>query len=331
MRRYLPGRLPRLRPHHGHGGALLRRGPRGAARGAGRRLPARTHHRPPRRAPARPPQPRLAAPGLDPAGQRHGPRARRPPWAAVVPVLLWVVAATVAVQWLAWVVEYVRRGPRGELVVRPAAAWSAGMVVVVATGHLVDATAWTPAAWASTLPLLGARRRLGPVAARLRRARGGGRRPRHPGGRCRGADGDAPGHHPGPRRDPPLCAARLPPRRPPRARRHRPRQRLALAPPCAGGWSCEPAAGHRRLRRPARLAHGAGAARASSPPAGPCCSASTPGPSTRAARSGARACRCAPRTVLLARAWVLAEVLTVAAVATLLICGCGPVCRGRPS
>ena len=34
-------------------------------------------------------------------------------WAAVVPVLLWLVAVTVAVQWLSWVVEYVRRGPHG--------------------------------------------------------------------------------------------------------------------------------------------------------------------------------------------------------------------------
>jgi hypothetical protein len=78
-------------------------------------------------------------------------------WAAVVPVLLWVVAATVAVQWLSWVVEYVRRGPRGELVVRTTGVLvGVVMVVVVGTGHLVDATSWTPAGWASSLPLLGA-------------------------------------------------------------------------------------------------------------------------------------------------------------------------------
>ena len=42
-------------------------------------------------------------------------------WAAVLPVVLWLVAVTVAVQWLSWMVEYVRRGPRGELIVRTTA------------------------------------------------------------------------------------------------------------------------------------------------------------------------------------------------------------------
>ena len=78
-------------------------------------------------------------------------------WAAVVPVLLWLVAVTVAVQWLSWVVEYVRRGPRGELVVRTTAVFAGlAIVVVVATGHLLDAARWTPAAWASSLPAMGA-------------------------------------------------------------------------------------------------------------------------------------------------------------------------------
>ena len=60
-------------------------------------------------------------------------------WAAVVPVVLWLVAATVVVQWLSWVVEYVRRGPRGELVVRTTAV-VVGLVIVavVSTGHLLD-------------------------------------------------------------------------------------------------------------------------------------------------------------------------------------------------
>ena len=66
-----------------------------------------------------------------------------------MPVLLWLVAVTVAVQWLSWVVEYVRRGPRGELVVRTTAVLvGLTIVVVVATGHLLDAALWTPAAWA---------------------------------------------------------------------------------------------------------------------------------------------------------------------------------------
>jgi hypothetical protein len=78
-------------------------------------------------------------------------------WAAVVPVLLWLVAVTVAVQWLSWVVEYVRRGPHGELVVRTTAVLvGLTIVVVVATGHLLDAALWTPAAWASSLPAMGA-------------------------------------------------------------------------------------------------------------------------------------------------------------------------------
>jgi hypothetical protein len=78
-------------------------------------------------------------------------------WAAVVPVVLWLVAVTVLVQWLSWVVEYVRRGPRGELLVRTAAV-VVGLVIVavISTGHLLDAVLLTPAAWASSLPYLGA-------------------------------------------------------------------------------------------------------------------------------------------------------------------------------
>ncbi|MEP6649177.1 MAG: hypothetical protein ABJA74_04590, partial [Lapillicoccus sp.] len=78
-------------------------------------------------------------------------------WAAIVPVVLWLVAATVGIQWLSWVVEYVRRGPRGELVVRTTAVLvGLAIVVVVGTGHLLDVAGWTPAAWASSLPYLGA-------------------------------------------------------------------------------------------------------------------------------------------------------------------------------
>jgi hypothetical protein len=78
-------------------------------------------------------------------------------WAAVIPVVLWLVAATVGVQWLSWVVEYVRRGPRGELVVRTAAVLAGLAVVAVAgTGRLLEAALWTPAAWAASLPYLGA-------------------------------------------------------------------------------------------------------------------------------------------------------------------------------
>ena len=78
-------------------------------------------------------------------------------WAAIVPVVLWLVAATVAVQWVSWVVEYVRRGPRGELVVRTTAVFvGVAIVLVVGTGHLLDAALWTPAAWASSLTYMGA-------------------------------------------------------------------------------------------------------------------------------------------------------------------------------
>ncbi len=78
-------------------------------------------------------------------------------WAGVLPVVLWLVAVTVAVQWLSWMVEYVRRGPRGELIVRTTATLvGLAIVLVVGTGHLLQATLYTPAAWASSLPYLGA-------------------------------------------------------------------------------------------------------------------------------------------------------------------------------
>jgi hypothetical protein len=76
--------------------------------------------------------------------------------AAVLPVVVWLLACTTVVQLLAWVVEYVRRGPRGELMVRTAAGLLlAAAAGVVSTGHLLEVTAWTPAAWASALPGLG--------------------------------------------------------------------------------------------------------------------------------------------------------------------------------
>jgi hypothetical protein len=78
-------------------------------------------------------------------------------WAAIVPVVLWLVAATMGIQWLSWVVEYVRRGRRGELVVRTAGVLvGLTIIAVVATGHLLEAVLYTPAAWASSLPYLGA-------------------------------------------------------------------------------------------------------------------------------------------------------------------------------
>jgi hypothetical protein len=77
--------------------------------------------------------------------------------AALLPVVLWVLAGTGVVQLLSWLVEDVRRGPRGELAVRSAAVLLvAGMVWVVATGRLLELTAATPAAWAASLTARGA-------------------------------------------------------------------------------------------------------------------------------------------------------------------------------
>src|SRR4029450_754417 len=68
-------------------------------------------------------------------------------WAAIVPVVLWLVAATMGIQWLSWVVEYVRRGRRGELVVRTAGVLvGVTIIAVVATGHPLRAGLFPPAA-----------------------------------------------------------------------------------------------------------------------------------------------------------------------------------------
>lgn len=64
-----------------------------------------------------------------------GPRAWLP--LALLPALAWLAAATALAQVLAWAVEWVRRGPRGTLLVRGAtAALLAGVGVLVATGRL---------------------------------------------------------------------------------------------------------------------------------------------------------------------------------------------------
>ena len=64
-----------------------------------------------------------------------GARATLP--AALLPVFLWLFAATAVAQLLAWGVEWVRRGPRGTLVVRLLAALLAGLAAgVIATGRL---------------------------------------------------------------------------------------------------------------------------------------------------------------------------------------------------
>jgi hypothetical protein len=78
-------------------------------------------------------------------------------WAALIPVVLWLVAVTVLVQLLSWLVEYVRRGPRGELVVR-AAGVLVGVTIawVIASGHLLDVALWPPVAWGALLPYVGA-------------------------------------------------------------------------------------------------------------------------------------------------------------------------------
>jgi hypothetical protein len=56
---------------------------------------------------------------------------------ALVPVVLWLVAAAALAQALAWVIEWVRRGPRGVLVTRMAVGVAAvGAAAVVGTGRL---------------------------------------------------------------------------------------------------------------------------------------------------------------------------------------------------
>ena len=250
---------------------------------------------------------------------RCSPRAATP-GPPSCPSCCGLVAVTVAVQWLSWVVEYVRRGPHGELVVRTTAVLvGLTIVVVVATGHLLDAALWTPAAWASSPPAMGAAGDwlnwlfgcllltaaalgmaiLGVGAARVTWTR------------------------------PATTQARVETRR--YAMRAFPRSDLrgwsrSTAPACggphrcAGGGPAQPVARRGRLRRPAGLADGAG-------PAGPrrlgwrapvrCERVGA----RRAGRGLAESLPVAPRTVLVARAWVLVEVLTVASVATLLICG----------
>ena len=59
--------------------------------------------------------------------------------AALLPVLCWLVTATAVAQVLAWGVEWVRRGPRGTLVVRlGAGAVVAGVAALIGTRHLTD-------------------------------------------------------------------------------------------------------------------------------------------------------------------------------------------------
>ena len=64
---------------------------------------------------------------------------------ALLPVLCWLVAATTVAQVLAWCVEWVRRGPRGTLVVRiGAGAVGAAAAALIGTRHLTDVLDHSP-------------------------------------------------------------------------------------------------------------------------------------------------------------------------------------------
>ena len=97
------------------------------------------------------------------AGAAYGVGGRPGLLAALVPALVWLVAATVAGQAVAWAVEWVRRGPHGALVVR-----GGGAVVVLAlavlfvTGTLAGVVDRSPTRYVAAGVVDGAVGRWGP-------------------------------------------------------------------------------------------------------------------------------------------------------------------------
>ena len=241
--------------------------------------------------------------------------------AALLPVVLWLLAGTAVVQLLSWLVEDVRRGPRGELVVRTVAGLLfAGLVALVATGHLLDVTAWTPAGWAASLTERGAAGDWLPwalgclalavvtVAAVLLGARAARRTWRRPATTQARVET---------RRYPPRAF----PRSDLRALVALDRAACGARPRSVGGSSCSACFRSSSPSRAGSTGSWCRCCRGSWPPVGRCSSGSTPGPSTRAVRSGARACPCGRAPSCWPGPGCSGEVLAVAAVATLLICG----------
>lgn len=82
---------------------------------------------------------------------------------ALLPVFAWLFAATAMAQLLAWVVEWVRRGPHGALVVRGAAVLLVtGMAILIATDRLTGLLDDSPTLRVALGVLDGADGRVGP-------------------------------------------------------------------------------------------------------------------------------------------------------------------------
>ena len=309
-------------------GGRLGRWPRAAPPRARRHLPGQPDHRPPRRPAARAAQHRLAAAGLDPAGH-HGVRRRAAArcWSAEIgdrPL----AGRRHRDRRRSWPGRW-RRSAAARTASRSirslGVALAAAAVMLQLTDHTigaprrapdragsssgyVDGFGWrwvesSPSSWrCSWSPSCSARSR------RTSRLAG-----------CRATScGSRPASY---------LARRLPRSAARHAGAHRPGSVWRSVPMRRGLAG----AGHRPRPRGARRQPGLAAdddpARAWSPPVARCCSASTPGASTAAARSGARACRSARRPSSPPGRWVLTEFLLVASLVTMVLAGaCGPGC-----
>jgi hypothetical protein len=77
-------------------------------------------------------------------------------WASELPVLLYLVVATALGQVVAWLLEWVRRGPHGALVVRGlVGTLSLALVGLVVTHHLTDVLDQSPTVWVFVTALNG--------------------------------------------------------------------------------------------------------------------------------------------------------------------------------
>ena len=219
------------------------------------------------------------------------PRHRQPAAPAQIVLLLWLSPPPPSAQVVAWSLEGVRRLSHGIAAVRLLLVALLGAALALqTTGHLVPLldripTTWMVVGMGQRLVLaLGAHRARRPGrAARRRRDR---RRTGAPGRAAQPARRAAtPRPAPAPARPMPRSPlAGADPQRPSvgvARRTHAARPGRARARPGGG----------RGARQPA-LELDDDPARAWSPPAARCCTASTPGASTPAARSGGRACRC---------------------------------------